>query len=149
LGQVLNQEEGAIVIFGQNLLDLFDIITNTVLMPVCAFFSCVVIGWILGPKKACEEIEESGTSLGWFKKVFSVMVKYVTPALILVIEIFGVWDLIFPAVDGVRKFSGNGLGITLCAYGLLSVGVILYFVFLKNKNTGCNADEEMIEKKNE
>lgn len=137
LGQVLNAEVGAITLFGVNLLDFFDIVTNTVLMPVCAFFSCIAVGWILGPKRAKEEMQEEGTSLGWFGKVFSVMVKYVTPALILVIECFGLYGLVFP--NGV--FDANGLGITLSAYGLLALGVAIYFLFLRHKNTGCNADE--------
>ncbi len=141
LGQALNAEEG-ITLFGQNLLDLFDIVTNTVLMPVCAFFSCVAIGWILGPKKACEEMKEDGQKLGFFRPVFSFMVKFVTPILILVIEIFGVYDLIFPSGEAGRAFSANGLGITLSAYALLVIGAVLYFAFFKNKETGCNADEE-------
>lgn len=141
LGQALNGEEG-ITVFGQNLLDLFDIITNTVLMPVCAFFSCIAIGWIFGPKKACDEMKEDGQNLGFFRPVFMCMVKYVTPILIFVIEIFGVYDLIFPKGDTGRAFSANGLGITLSAYALLAVGVIIYFIFFKNRETGCNADEE-------
>ena len=143
LGQVLCGKEGAITLFGQNLLDLFDIITNTVLMPVCAFFSCVAIGWILGPKKALREMKEDGQKLGWFAPIFSVMVKYVTPVLIAVIEVFGVYDLIFPKnTEGLRVFSSNGLGITLCAYGLLAVGAVIYFIFLRSSSCGTNADEE-------
>ncbi len=142
LGQVLNGAEDAIVIFGQNLLDLFDIITNTVLMPVCAFLGCITVGWILGPKKAVSEMEEDGQKLGFFKPIFMVMVKFVTPVLILAIEIFGVFDLIFPKGEGGRVFSSDGLGISLTAYGLLLLGVIAYFVFFKKGNTGCNADEE-------
>lgn len=138
LGQVLAGKEDAIVLFGQNLLDLFDIITNTVLMPVCAFFSCITVGWILGPKKVTKEMAEDGQKLGFFRPIFTFMVKYVTPLLILAIEIFGVYELIFP--KGV--FSADGLGIALSAYGLLGIGVILYFVFFKNKATGTNADEE-------
>lgn len=146
LGQALGGAEDGIVIFGENLLDLFDIITNTVLMPVCAFFSCVAIGWLLGPKKACHEMEEDGQKLSWFRSVFSFMVKFVTPLLILAIEIFGVYDLIFPQVKSeagkvAREFSANGLGITLSAYALLAIGVVIYFAFFKNRETGTNADE--------
>ena len=65
------------------------------------------------------------------------MVKYVTPLLILVVEIFGVKDLLFPG--GV--FNVNGLGVVLTAYGLLFVAIAIYFIFFKNRDTGCNADE--------
>ncbi|MBR2634592.1 MAG: sodium-dependent transporter [Clostridia bacterium] len=146
LGQVLGGKENAIVIFGQNLLDLFDIITNTVLMPVCAFFSCITVGWIIGPKKFSREMEQDGQKLGLFSSLFSVMVKFVTPLLILAIEIFGVYDLVFPVVDSARSFSANGLGITLSAYGLLALGTVIYFVFLKNSDTGTNEDETRAEK---
>lgn len=148
LGQELNGAEDAVMIFGKNLLDLFDIITNTVLMPVCAFFSCIAIGWVLGPKKAVGEMEENGTRLGWFASLFSFMVKYVTPLLILVIEIFGVVDLVFPVGEnGLRAFDSNGFGITASAYALLAVGAIFYFIFFKNRPTGCNADEEELDQK--
>ncbi|MBR2615856.1 MAG: sodium-dependent transporter [Clostridia bacterium] len=146
LGQALNGREG-IVVFGQNLLDFFDIVTNTVLMPVCAFLSCFAIGWLIGPKKACREMEEDGQRLGWFRSVFYVMVRFVTPALIAIIEVFGVYDLVFPAVEGIRSFHANGLGIALSAYGLLAVGVVVYFLFFKKKDTGCNEDEAALEEK--
>ena len=111
-------------------------------MPVCAFLGCVAIGWIMGPKKAVAEMEADGQKLGFFKPIFLFFVKFVTPILILVIEIFGVFDLIFPKGEAGRVFSSDGLGITLTAYGLLLLGVIAYFAFFKKGNTGCNADEE-------
>lgn len=130
-------------IFGQNWLDFFDIVTNTVLMPVCALFACIAIGWFIdkkftfNPMNTLRTLKEDGFNLGFLGKTFSVMVKYVTPVLILVIEIFGVKDLIFP--DGV--FNSNGLGIVITAYAILIVVIAVYFVFLKNKDAGCNADE--------
>lgn len=130
--------EGAIKVFGMDLLSFFDTVTNTVLMPVCAFFACVAVGWILGPKTVCKEMEEDGQKLGFFRPVFSFMVKFVTPILIFVIEIFGLYSLVFPS----GEFSANGLGIALFSYGLLAVGTAIYFIFFKNKDTGCNADEE-------
>lgn len=128
----------AIKVFGMDLLSFFDTVTNTVLMPVCAFFSCIVIGWMMGPKKAVAEMEEDGQKLGFFRPIFMFMVKWVTPLLILAIEILGVYELIFPQ----GTFSANGLGIALSSYALLAVGVIVYFVFFKNGNTGTNADEK-------
>lgn len=147
LGQVLAGQENAIVVFGQNLLDYFDIVTNTVLMPVCAFFGCITVGWIIGLKKTHEELEADGQKFGGFRSIFSVMVKYVTPLLIALIEVIGVYDLIYPAKEGVRAFSANGLWITLTAYGLLAIGVALYFLFFKNGNTGTNTDEIETEKR--
>ncbi len=141
LGQDLNQQEG-LTLFGENLLNFLDILANTVLMPVCALFGCICVGWLMGPKKALAEMKNDGQRLGFFAPVFSVMVRYVTPVLILLIEVFGAVDLIFPAKDGARHFSSNGLGIVLTAYGILTLGIAVYVFFFQKKNTGCNADEE-------
>lgn len=143
LGSALNGGTSMFV-FGQDLLDLFDIITNTVLMPVCALFACVAIGWLIGADKAADEIESSGTNLGWFKKVFIIMTKFVTPILIAVIEIFGVIDLILPKGADGRVFSADGLGIVLTAYALLAICVLVYFLFFRNSETGTNDDELLL-----
>ena len=146
LGYALNGQEKMLVC-GQNWLDFFDLITNTVLMPVCALGSCIAIGWFIGKKDKASDyfnpmhlyrsLEEDGLHLGWFGNIFAVMVKYISPILILVVEIFGVKDIIFPG--GV--FSADGLGIVLTAYGLLIVSIVVYICCFKNRDTGCNADE--------
>ncbi len=142
LGYAINGQD-KMTICGQNWLDFIDMVTNTVLMPVCALGSCLAIGWFIdkkatpNPLKTFKTLEEDGLSLGKFGKVFAVMVKYVTPALILVVEIFGVKDIIWP--DNV--FSKNGLGIVITAYALLALAAVVYFVWLAKRETGCNADE--------
>ncbi|MCQ2450622.1 MAG: sodium-dependent transporter [Clostridia bacterium] len=141
LGSVLN-EKTTFVVFGQDLLDLFDIITNNVLMPVCAFLSCLAVGWLLNPKKAIAEIEAEGYKMGVFGKIFAFMVKYITPLLIAVIEVFGIRDLVYPLVDKTREFSKDGLYIVLTAAALLLVCIVVYFVFFKNAYTGTNEDEK-------
>ena len=140
--------KGGMTIFGYNWLDFIDNVTNAVLMPVCAFGSCFAIGWLLdkkftaNPMNTYRTLENDGLSLGKFGKIFAVMVKYITPVFILLIEIFGVRDFIFPAdASGVRAFSSNGLGVVLTAYILLAIVIICYNLFLRNSTTGCNADE--------
>ena len=144
LGMALNGDS-SFTVFGQDLLDLLDIITNTVLMPVCAFLGCIGVGWIIGGKRAVQEIEESGTPMGAFGGLFAVMVKYVTPLLIAVVEVFGIFDLILPAGESGRSFDGNGLAIVLCAAVLLLIGVAVYFLCFSKRDTGTNADEPMEE----
>lgn len=142
LGYAINGEE-KMLICGMNWLDFFDTVTNTVLMPVCALGSCVAIGWFIdkkftvSPMKTFRTLKEDGLDLGVFGKIFAVMVKYVTPLLILVVEIFGVKDILFP--NG--AFNKNGLGVVLTAYGLLALSIAIYYIFFKNRDTGCNADE--------
>ncbi len=143
LGMVLNGDS-SFTVFGQDLLDLFDIITNTVLMPVCAFLGCICVGWIIGGKNAVNEIELDGPKMGFIGKVFPVMVKFVTPILIAVVEIFGLIDLILPAGENGRVFDKNGLAIVITAYALIAVCAIIYVIFFRKRDTGTNEDEKII-----
>ncbi len=137
LGYSLNGAE-KMQLFGLDYFTFFDTVTNTVLMPVCAFLSCISVGWLIGTKRALTELEAEGNKFGALKSTVAVMMRFVVPALIAVIEIFGLIDLIFPS--GV--FSANGLWITLISYALVGVSVAAYFLFLKNAETGSNADEK-------
>ncbi len=150
LGYALTGKSG-MTIAGKNWLDFFDLIANTVLMPVCAIGSCVAIGWFafksnqskenFSSNYLCRRLDEEGLKLGKFGYVFSFMVKYVTPLLIAVIEVFGIIDIVAPMENGKRTFSANGLILTLTAYGLLALAIAVYFIFFKNKDCGTNADE--------
>ena len=128
-------------VFGLDWLSFFDTVTNTVLMPVCAFLSCLAVGWFIGPKQTLIEMKQDRTDFGKFSKAIGIMIKYVVPVLIAAIEIFGLIDLIFP--NG--TFSINGLGVTLVSYGLFALLVLIYFACLKNTETGTNADESSAE----
>ena len=141
--------DGAIVVFGFDMLTFLDEMTNTVLMPVGAFLSCMVLGWFidkgtfkarLNPFNTLRVLEDDGLSLGKFGKFFAIMVKYVTPLLILALEVAGI----------IGKIQENGnmywwvIGASVL---LLAIGVALYFVFFRNSETGCNADELELEQK--
>ena len=67
-----------------NLLDVLDYISNNLLMPIISFLTCVVIGWVVKPKWVIEEIEFGGHK---FKKktLYTVMIKFVTPILMLML----------------------------------------------------------------
>ena len=158
LGKALNKDF-SMMICGENWLDFLDKITNVVLMPIGALGACIALGWgtFNGKKKSdrfnpislSKQLEEDGLKLGWFSKIFAVMLKYVTPLLIIVVEIFGVYGVIMPAdsVTGIRAFSLNGLGIVLTAYALCALAIGLYFAFWRNRETGCNADEIELDEK--
>ncbi len=145
----------AMRLFGQNVLDFLDQVTNIVLMPVCAFGSCVVVGWFIdkkltfNPMKTYKSLTEDGLEIGKIGKFFTVMIKYVTPFLILFVEVFGARDLMWPAdkITGVRAFSTNGLAVVLTAVLLIVISIAIYFAFFKNKNNGTNEDELLIEEK--
>ncbi len=73
----------SVKIIGLQILDLFDFASNSVLMPITAFFTCICIGYFVKPKYIIDEVEESGAFKG--KKLFSVMIKYVAPICIVLI----------------------------------------------------------------
>lgn len=68
------------------LLDFFDFISNTIMMPLVAFLTCIFIGWIIKPQTIIDEVERNGHKFK-AKKMFTVMTKYVAPICILMIMI--------------------------------------------------------------
>ena len=69
---------------GMSILDAFDFISNSVMMPIVAFFTCVLIGFVVGPKVVADEISISD---GKFKseKLFTVMIKWICPIFLAII----------------------------------------------------------------
>ena len=53
-------------------------------MPVVAIAACVMIGWVLGPKSIIEEVTRNGEKFGR-AKLYVVMIRYVTPVLLLIL----------------------------------------------------------------
>lgn len=70
-------------ILGMQLLDLFDFISNSIIMPIVAFATCIFVGYILKPSAIAEEVESSGRFAR--KGLFSVMIRYVAPVFIVAI----------------------------------------------------------------
>ncbi len=135
LGNMLNGSS-ELQIFGMDYLTFLDTVTNTVLMPICALFSCVAVGWFIGPKNSTIELNEDGLNEK-VAKVFSYAIKFVVPLLIAVIEIFGLIGLIWP--NG--TFDPNGLGVALTSLIIVTALIAVYFIWLKNSKTGTNLDE--------
>ena len=69
---------------GQNLLDVLDYISNSFMMPLISLLTCIVIGWVVKPKWVIEEVESSGCKFSR-KKLYTVMIKYIAPALMLIL----------------------------------------------------------------
>ena len=68
---------------GTQLLDFFDFISNSVLMPIVALLTCVFVGWIIKPKELVDEIRQSSPFK--LERAWVVMIKYVAPVLTVVI----------------------------------------------------------------
>ena len=65
-------------ILGMQLLDFFDFLTNSVMMPIAALTTCLLISRVIGVKKIEEEVTLEGASFKR-KKVFNFMIKYLCP----------------------------------------------------------------------
>ncbi len=77
-------------LFGMDILTVFDTLTNSVMMPIVALLTCIMIGYVIKPKALIEEIELGG-SFKW-KTLFTVVIKYIAPVCIVLILIFSVFD---------------------------------------------------------
>lgn len=74
---------------GMEVLDFFDFVSNSVLMPIVALLTCIVIGWIVTPKSLIEEIKLNSPFKA--EKAWVVIIKYVSPILVIIIL---VWNII-------------------------------------------------------
>ncbi len=92
-----------ITVIGMQFLDFFDFLTNSIFMPIVAFFTCVVVGYVIKTKSIEDEVELSGA----FKRkvLFRVVIKYVAPICIILIlasSVIGVYSVqITDALSGV------------------------------------------------
>lgn len=75
-----------IKILGMDFLTFFDYVSNSVLMPIVALCTCILVGWVIKPKTLTEEITRNGEKFGR-EKLFNVMIKYVAPVCLLIILI--------------------------------------------------------------
>ncbi|MFR8011042.1 MAG: sodium-dependent transporter [Clostridia bacterium] len=62
---------------GSSLLDFFDFISNSVIMPIVALLTCIFVGYIIKTKVISDEVKLS--SKFHFEKMFIVMTKYIAP----------------------------------------------------------------------
>ena len=63
------------------LLDIFDYVSNNILMPIVAIGTCVLVGWFVKPKTVIEEATKNGERM-LRKGLYIVMVKVVAPILL-------------------------------------------------------------------
>jgi len=79
-------------IIGMQFLDFFDFASNSVIMPLVALLTCIFIGYIMKPQGLIEEVEIHGEFKR--KRLFSVMIKYVAPILIVLIWVSSILDVL-------------------------------------------------------
>ena len=65
---------------GMTILDIMDFVSNSVMMPIVAFFTCVFVGFFVKPKTIADEVKVTdGRFVG--EKLFTVMIKWITPVI--------------------------------------------------------------------
>lgn len=75
-------------ILGFSILDFFDFLSNSVLMPIVALLTCIFVGYVIKTKTISDEVELSGPFKR--KKLFVIMIKYIAPIFIVAILISSV-----------------------------------------------------------
>lgn len=75
-----------IQILGMDLLTFFDYLSNSVLMPLVALFTCILAGWVIGTKTITDEVTRNGEKFGR-KRIYEIMIKYIAPVFLVIILI--------------------------------------------------------------
>lgn len=86
---------------GMDILSFFDFVTNSVLMPIAAILTCIVVCYVIKPKAIIDEVSLTGEFK--FAKLFKVMI-YVAPILLLVILVFAIFEAFGITFGGFLKF---------------------------------------------
>src|SRR5699024_11228700 len=68
----------SIKIIGMQFLDFFDFLSNSILMPIVAFLTCILIGHVVGTKVIADEVKQGGAAFHR-EKLHRVMIRWVAP----------------------------------------------------------------------
>ena len=71
-------------LLGMQFLDFFDFITNNVMMPILAFFTCILIGYVAKTSYIEDEVLY-GQDRFSAKHLFRIMIKFVCPVCMIII----------------------------------------------------------------
>ena len=74
---------GFVRIFGMSILDFFDFLTNSVMMPIAALSSCALILKVVGLSNIAKEVQISSA----FKRrnMYNFCMKYIAPVFLVII----------------------------------------------------------------
>jgi len=69
---------------GMSILDIMDFVSNSIMMPIAAIGTCILVGFVIKPSTIAEEVKETD---GTFKseKLFTVMIKWIAPICLIII----------------------------------------------------------------
>ena len=75
------------------ILDVFDYLSNNLLMPIVAICTCVLFGWVVKPRLLVGEMRLNGYKF-LRKKMYIICLKYIVPLIltVLFLNAFGLFD---------------------------------------------------------
>ena len=73
-------------ILGMQFLDFFDFLTNSVMMPIAAIASCILISRVVGVDRIAEEVTLDGKAFRR-RKIFNAMIRFLCPVFAAIILI--------------------------------------------------------------
>ena len=79
----------SVQLLGMAFLDFFDFISNSVLMPIVALLTCILVGHVAGTQIVSAEVKVNGRA---FKreKLFVVIIRWIAPVLLVIILVTSV-----------------------------------------------------------
>jgi NSS family neurotransmitter:Na+ symporter len=80
-------------IFGMQLLDFFDFLTNSLMMPIAALATCLLVTYRIGFKRIDEEMTLDGNHFKR-KKIFIFMCRYLCPIFLIIILVSSVANVL-------------------------------------------------------
>ena len=85
-----------VTIIGMQFLDFFDFLTNSVMMPIAAIASCILVSRVIGVERIAQEVTLDGRPFRR-RKIFNAMIRFLCPffaAIILISSIANAFGLI-------------------------------------------------------
>ncbi|MDD2980691.1 MAG: sodium-dependent transporter [Hespellia sp.] len=82
-----------IQLIGMPFLDFFDFLTNSVMMPIAAMLTCLLIVRVVGTDKIAEEVRKEGAPFAR-QKIFVFMIRYLCPLFVAIILISSVANVL-------------------------------------------------------
>lgn len=76
----------SVTILGMQFLDFFDFLTNSVMMPIAAIASCILVSRVIGVERIEQEVTLNGGAFRR-KRIFNAMIRYLCPIFAAIILI--------------------------------------------------------------
>lgn len=119
---------GTYSVKGATLLDFFDGVASTILLPTIGLCSLITIGWGRKKKELFEIIKESDSDFKG-KNIWLVFVRFIDPILIVLILIFGIIGQFKNTAD----FPNGSFGLAVAFAVILIVITVVVNILINNE----------------